>query len=160
MKRSLWVQGYTELDYIYLNSVHAFPVGTGIYRKSKNLSIGGISVPCGYRDIPKLKLILQIHMKRSLWVQGYTIIKSFFYLFIIAFPVGTGIYRAKNRSVWLQVSVPCGYRDIPPLISGELISVPRSLWVQGYTDFKKEQKESIKAFPVGTGIYRKKYLTF
>ena len=71
----------------------AFPVGTGIYRRSEGNLISMKSVPCGYRDIPIQHKNGNIADKRSLWVQGYTGLAVDFKSSFGAFPVGTEIYR-------------------------------------------------------------------
>ena len=53
--------------------------------------------------------------KRSLWVQGYTGFNVRDIDLEHAFPVGTGIYRLAIIYGTCIKSVPCGYRDIPPL---------------------------------------------
>ena len=75
------------------------------------------------------------HLKRSLWVQGYTVEHPRGEHRDTAFPVGTGIYR-------LDLSASVARRR-------------RSLWVQGYTDIFNDFEIYEVAFPVGTGIYRR-----
>ncbi len=71
-----------------------------------------------------------------------------------AFPVGTGIYRNPRPAKTGDISVPCGYRDIPASLSPALATSMRSLWVQGYTALGSKAELTEDAFPVGTGIYR------
>ena len=68
--------------------------------------------------------------------------------------MGTGIYRSAFTESVNLVCVPCGYRDIPAIASKYKFDLQRSLWVQGYTAISSSYKMSLKAFPVGTGIYR------
>ena len=93
---------------------------------------------------------------RSLWVQGYTVGCNNFLSIIQAFPVGTGIYRQSESNEEINLSVPCGYRDIPNSFERANRANRRSLWVQGYTDFLDCDKLYLYAFPVGTGIYRQR----
>ena len=74
-------------------AMDAFPVGTGIYRLINRSASDSVSVPCGYRDIPKKLSLLDMILKRSLWVQGYTGDEIAAFEKYLAFPVGTGIYR-------------------------------------------------------------------
>ena len=92
---------------------------------------------------------------RSLWVQGYTEFFRTLQMSIYAFPVGTGIYRAEARARQMHERVPCGYRDIPINVPVIVDIFKRSLWVQGYTVTNDNTLPMHKAFPVGTGIYRK-----
>ena len=93
MMRSLWVQGYTVILGVYSTDELAFPVGTGIYRRSSSIALASSGVPCGYRDIPRANFAIYRIVWRSLWVQGYTDERPAWLEQKIAFPVGTGIYR-------------------------------------------------------------------
>ena len=73
----------------------AFPVGTGIYRWFAWLFRFIYRVPCGYRDIPQVLNEEFSDEQRSLWVQGYTGLIGYYRRVMMAFPVGTGIYRNK-----------------------------------------------------------------
>ena len=152
--RCLWVQGYTdsanELRYVS----NAFPVGTGIYRWVTQTVLLFKCVPCGYRDIPDNTKSVTMYIKRSLWVQGYTGLFSYLDQSHFAFPVGTGIYRGAVKRSGDNMSVPCGYRDIPFFLLSASVIRLRSLWVQGYTVILFWIVSVIDAFPVGTGIYR------
>ena len=152
--RSLWVQGYTDLDLFTISNISAFPVGTGIYRQIWQINMVVLCVPCGYRDIPAIPMYRPTLIRRSLWVQGYTAFWTHPILCSIAFPVGTGIYRIKVKYFREGISVPCGYRDIPRINYLSVGNVLRSLWVQGYTDNWPNAWWRMRAFPVGTGIYR------
>ena len=68
--------------------------------------------------------------------------------------MGTGIYRVDKKWQYAAMSVPCGYRDIPPINNAAPPTDLRSLWVQGYTEPVSDVLYSVFAFPVGTGIYR------
>ena len=92
-RRSLWVQGYTAVTGEPNLQQLAFPVGTGIYRNSCFNGELLICVPCGYRDIPDGAPKRKYIDLRSLWVQGYTAIDLYTRSMMLAFPVGTGIYR-------------------------------------------------------------------
>ena len=70
-----------------------FPVGTGIYRYSEFDLDEVKRVPCRYRDIPLVWYYRHVTTQRSLWVQGYTEWIENRAEELIAFPVGTGIYR-------------------------------------------------------------------
>ena len=111
--RSLWVQGYTANAVKAGIAKIAFPVGTGIYRGNGVLVGADGSVPCGYRDIPHTSFGLGSYLMRSLWVQGYTAAPFLFLPPLMAFPVGTGIYRTFLKILTVINCVPCGYRDIP-----------------------------------------------
>ena len=152
--RSLWVQGYTAWFVLVLSHPAAFPVGTGIYREWFIINDKFVCVPCGYRDIPKLLSRQIVYQKRSLWVQGYTAFPLAEHAIKHAFPVGTGIYRKKLKWQLIQLCVPCGYRDIPLFQQYVVVSLVRSLWVQGYTACPQLIFLVLTAFPVGTGIYR------
>ena len=140
MMRSLWVQGYTVILGVYSTDELAFPVGTGIYRRSSSIALASSGVPCGYRDIPRANFAIYRIVWRSLWVQGYTAREFCYISHCMAFPVGTGIYRRASGVVRAKNSVPCGYRDIPLPSDTFVIFPARSLWVQGYTALESYNK--------------------